>query len=161
MRRYLWVFIVVGIGIMGCGQPKQASNTETLTVSEADKLLSQPSAQSSAPASASAMAQPAKTIVPPAESVSNIVVNSEAGSLSETTAAAPLQESTEGPDAKLIQQALKNLGLYSGAVDGKIGKKTKEAVMEFQRSKNLTADGKVGPKTWALLQKALEPAVKN
>lgn len=56
---------------------------------------------------------------------------------------------------KDIQLALKNAGFYAGSIDGKIGPKTKAAVMEFQKAKGLKADGKVGPKTWAELEKYL------
>ena len=56
---------------------------------------------------------------------------------------------------KDIQKALKNAGVYSGAIDGKLGPKTKKAIEEFQSSKGLKADGKVGPKTWAELEKYL------
>lgn len=50
-----------------------------------------------------------------------------------------------------IQAALKSAGFYTGAVDGKIGPKTKQAIKEFQRARGLTADGRVGSKTWAQL----------
>jgi murein L,D-transpeptidase YcbB/YkuD len=56
---------------------------------------------------------------------------------------------------KNIQTALKNAGFYKGPVDGKIRKKTKKAVKEFQRANGLTADGVVGKKTWAELKKYL------
>jgi len=56
---------------------------------------------------------------------------------------------------KDIQTALKNAGFYTGAVDGKIGPKTKSAILEFQKAKALKVDGKVGPKTWAELEKYL------
>ncbi|MFA6142033.1 MAG: peptidoglycan-binding domain-containing protein [Candidatus Omnitrophota bacterium] len=56
---------------------------------------------------------------------------------------------------KDIQLALKNAGFYAGSIDGKIGPKTKTAVIEFQKAKGLKADGKVGPKTWAELEKYL------
>ena len=56
---------------------------------------------------------------------------------------------------KDIQKALKAAGFYTGAVDGKIGPKTKKAIMDFQKAKGLKADGKVGPKTWAELEKYL------
>ena len=62
----------------------------------------------------------------------------------------------EVPDGKMIQQALKNLGIYTGEIDGKIGPNTKEAITEFQRRHNLIMDGKVGPKTWVVLKSALE-----
>jgi peptidoglycan hydrolase-like protein with peptidoglycan-binding domain len=51
-----------------------------------------------------------------------------------------------------LQAALKRAGLDPGPMDGKLGTKTKEAVKEFQRRKNLKADGVVGAKTWALLK---------
>lgn len=56
---------------------------------------------------------------------------------------------------KDIQVALKNAGLYTGAIDGKIGPKTKKAIEEFQKARGLKVDGKVGPKTWAELEKYL------
>ncbi len=63
------------------------------------------------------------------------------------------------PAATEIQTALKNAGFYTGAVDGKIGPKTKKAVEEFQKANGLTGDGKVGPKTWSVLSKYLtQPA---
>ncbi len=56
---------------------------------------------------------------------------------------------------KEIQTALKNAGLYTGAIDGKIGPRTKMAIEEFQRAKGLKVDGIVGPRTWAELEKYL------
>lgn len=56
---------------------------------------------------------------------------------------------------KDIQKALKAAGFYTGAVDGKIGPRTKKAIIDFQKAKGLKADGKVGPKTWAELEKYL------
>ena len=56
-----------------------------------------------------------------------------------------------------IQQALQNAGLYQGAVDGNIGSKSKAAISAFQTQNGLTADGKVGPKTWAKLKNYLNP----
>jgi murein L,D-transpeptidase YcbB/YkuD len=54
-----------------------------------------------------------------------------------------------------IQTALQNAGYYKGVVDGKIGKKTQLAIKSFQRAKGLKADGVVGKKTWARLEKYL------
>ena len=51
-----------------------------------------------------------------------------------------------------IQVALKKLGFYKNNVDGKLGIQTKKAVKEFQLSKNLKADGVVGPRTWGELK---------
>lgn len=55
-----------------------------------------------------------------------------------------------------IQKALKNAGYYKGTIDGKIGPKTKEAILKFQRAKGLKADGVVGKKTSAALNKYLD-----
>lgn len=61
------------------------------------------------------------------------------------------------PTAKDIQLALKNAGLYSGAIDGKLGPASKKAIEEFQKANGLEIDGKVGTKTWAVLGKHLNP----
>ena len=57
--------------------------------------------------------------------------------------------------AKQIQKALKSAGFYQGAVDGKIGPKTKDAIIKFQKAHNLKADGIVGKRTAAELNKYL------
>jgi peptidoglycan hydrolase-like protein with peptidoglycan-binding domain len=47
-----------------------------------------------------------------------------------------------------IQRALKSAGVYTGPMDGKIGSGTKAAIIEFQKSHGLKADGVLGKKTW-------------
>jgi len=59
------------------------------------------------------------------------------------------------PTNKDIQIALKNAGFYKGKIDGDIGLQTQKAIREFQAKNNLIVDGKVGPKTWAVLSKYL------
>ncbi|MDD5668692.1 MAG: peptidoglycan-binding protein [Candidatus Omnitrophica bacterium] len=61
----------------------------------------------------------------------------------------------EHPSIKQIQKALINAGYDIGSVDGKMGKKTREAVKSFQKAHNLKTDGKVGSKTWGLLKEYL------
>ena len=51
-----------------------------------------------------------------------------------------------------LQAALKRAGYDPGALDGKLGKKTRSAVKAFQKKNGLTADGVVGEKTWAALR---------
>lgn len=50
-----------------------------------------------------------------------------------------------------IQRRLAELGYAPGSLDGKEGPKTTEAIKQFQRARNLVADGEAGPKTLAEL----------
>lgn len=59
-------------------------------------------------------------------------------------------------DPQQVQQALQNAGVYNGPIDGKIGNQTKQAIAEFQKQHNLTADGIIGVKTWAALEQYLK-----
>jgi hypothetical protein len=52
-----------------------------------------------------------------------------------------------GPTVKNIQRGLKAAGVDAGGMDGKFGPQTQAAVIAFQISKGLVADGEVGPKT--------------
>ena len=67
------------------------------------------------------------------------------------SAASASSSSLIKPATREIQQALKNAGFYQGAIDGKVGPRTKEAVREFQRINGLKVDGVVGKQTWAKL----------
>ncbi len=60
------------------------------------------------------------------------------------------------PLEKEIQLALKSAGVYKGAVDGKRGPETVRAIRSFQQFLGFEADGKVGPKTWAMLKLYLD-----
>ncbi len=82
------------------------------------------------------------------------------GTQTVTVTVAPVQEPVSQEEKgmsrnKEIQQALKNANFYTGEIDGKIGPMTRKAIRDFQRSKGLVVDGKVGPKTWAELEKYL------
>jgi len=55
-----------------------------------------------------------------------------------------------------IQKALKKAGYYNGAVDGKVGPGTRDAIASFQKDNGLTADGVCGRGTWAKLKSYLE-----
>ncbi len=63
-----------------------------------------------------------------------------------------LQEGSQGPEVTDLQYILKFRGgkgeFDPGSTDGMFGAKTKAAVIKFQKSKNLKADGIVGAKTW-------------
>ena len=55
-----------------------------------------------------------------------------------------------------IQKALKSAGYYGGAVDGRIGPDSREALRSFQRDNGLVADGVCGRQTWAKLKTYLD-----
>jgi putative chitinase len=62
-----------------------------------------------------------------------------------------LKQGSSGPDVTELQQKLKDLGFDPNGVDGNFGPGTKAAVIAFQQSKGLAADGMVGPATLAAL----------
>ena len=63
----------------------------------------------------------------------------------------PLRAGDSHSDIKELQQELKSIGHYNGAVAGSYGSGTKRAVVKFQKSEGLTADGKFGPATYEAL----------
>ena len=52
------------------------------------------------------------------------------------------------------QGRLWNLGLYFGAIDGKMSDELEEAIFEFQTSRNIEPDGKLNPATKDALEQA-------
>ena len=72
-----------------------------------------------------------------------------------------LLAATTLPSSQEIQQALANLGLYQGKIDGKIGPKTKQAIRDFQAKNDLRVDGKVGPQTWSKLSSYLQASAST
>lgn len=58
---------------------------------------------------------------------------------------------TYGEDVKKLQKKLNELGYSCGSVDGYFGKKTHNALILFQKDRNMTADGVCGSKTIAAL----------
>jgi putative chitinase len=63
-----------------------------------------------------------------------------------------LRQGSSGPDVKDLQQKLKDLGFDPNGVDGNFGPGTTNALIAFQQSKGLQADGVAGPDTLAALQ---------
>ena len=62
-----------------------------------------------------------------------------------------LQKNSIGIEVKQLQQRLKDLGYYSGDVDGQYGTGTQTAVTAFQAQHGLKADGVAGEQTLAIL----------
>jgi peptidoglycan hydrolase-like protein with peptidoglycan-binding domain len=57
---------------------------------------------------------------------------------------------------KAVQVALKAAGYNPGAVDGKPGRRTEEAIKKFQADNGLKADGRIGARTLIGLSKFLQ-----
>lgn len=58
---------------------------------------------------------------------------------------------SQGEEVKMIQNALSQQGYFSGKADGIFGEATRKAVISFQKSNGLTADGIAGSKTLSAL----------
>ena len=56
----------------------------------------------------------------------------------------------------VLQEALSKAGYYDGSIDGKLGSKTRKAILEFQKDHGLVADGIIGKKTWNEMKVYLE-----
>lgn len=65
-----------------------------------------------------------------------------------------LENGASGPEVTVLQRVLNELGANPGlAMDGHFDAKTEAAVITFQQSQSLTADGKVNGLTWNALEK--------
>ena len=81
---------------------------------------------------------------------SNQVVDGIAGP--NTLKGCPLLKiGASGNITKLLQEKLTSLGYGTNGVDGIFGNGTKNAVIKYQKSKGLSADGIVGQNTWRKL----------
>ncbi|MGE7184394.1 L,D-transpeptidase family protein [Peribacillus sp. NPDC006672] len=58
-----------------------------------------------------------------------------------------LKKGSSGPQVIELQKRLTKLGYSTKGIDGGFGKNTEMAVKKFQKAKNLTSDGVVGPQT--------------
>ena len=65
--------------------------------------------------------------------------------------AASVGNGSTGENARLVQQRLKDLGYYTGKVDGKFGSGSVSALKRFQSNNGLKADGVAGTTTYAVL----------
>ncbi len=142
MKRYAVGVVLLGAMMMsGCAAQRQASslNRVQADLQMLDQRVSQLERGSVAQASSAAW--------PTEPSASTTASDIARGS----TAPAIALASTVKPATKVVQQALKNAGVYQGAMDGKLGPQTRAAIRDFQRANGLSVDGKVGKQTWSKL----------
>jgi murein L,D-transpeptidase YcbB/YkuD len=141
------VIALVVLTLVGCAGPKQQAKEVGRLRSDVNLLgerVSQleRSGLSGDSSTTSAWPDPLLTPSAPAPSASS--------------ASKPAASASAKPPKKDIQTALKNAGFYDGALDGKIGPRTREAIKEFQRLHGLKVDGVVGRLTWKQLSPYLD-----
>ena len=73
--------------------------------------------------------------------------NTTAGNSATATPVATLNQGAASDGVRELQTRLKELGYYTGAINGIYDSATTTAVMAFQTSRNLTADGEAGTAT--------------
>jgi murein L,D-transpeptidase YcbB/YkuD len=149
MRRYLVVFLALAVTVclFGCG--KKQSTMEEM---QEPMSLSGLTSEYTLPPQATGASSDSTTSA-------GMVVSGQGVITSEVSKEPPLPPpGPYQPTTTQIQTALTNAGLYLGAIDGKMGPKTRKAIEEFQTANNLKVDGKVGPQTWGVLQGYLDLA---
>ncbi len=62
-----------------------------------------------------------------------------------------LRRGSSGHEVVRLQEALRAAGFPPGPIDGRFGAATEAALIAFQRTHGLLADGVCGPVTWAML----------
>lgn len=72
-----------------------------------------------------------------------------------------LKKGSTGSAVKTLQRRLRDLGYYSGSIDGDFGDSTAAAVRAFQKANGLDVDGKVGSKTLAKLNSSTAVATRK
>jgi peptidoglycan hydrolase-like protein with peptidoglycan-binding domain len=72
-----------------------------------------------------------------------------------------LRPGSSGPEVKALQTKLRQLGLYTGDVDGDYGVSTRIAVSRFQADNNLAADGILGATTRAKLDAVISQKIQS
>ena len=148
-RGMIWSVTLLSLFALTSCQKKSAQEAQPVEV-QAVAL------DESAQAAATPTATPAtETQAIPAGSPTTIGAAAESAAAAVSDSVAAASGVIEKPTVEKIQEALKNAGIYTGSIDGKLGPRTKQAIESFQSQHNLTADGKVGPRTWAKLSQYL------
>lgn len=83
---------------------------------------------------------------------SSLICNGAVNVKSESNSISTLSKlGSRGDEVRRIQKKLRELGYYTGSVDGIYGTATKKAVTAFQKNCGITADGIAGAKTLKFL----------
>jgi peptidoglycan hydrolase-like protein with peptidoglycan-binding domain len=143
MKQFSGILVMVGVvallaaALTGCVEKKSEMPIGEIMTNTTNAVSAQNAAVVTAPEVVTApVIQPETMAVPAVETMAAYVA----------------------PTPDQIQTALKNAGYYKGTIDGKIGPKSIKAIEAFQNDNGLKADGKVGRKTWEILQVHLNKA---
>ena len=153
MKKTSLASLVVLIGIislifMGCSKKKEElPMAEMQTQTAASTQLNAESLTAQALSKVEAVPQAAALSTKQAEQIAGPAI----GAVVQVTKPTPEQ----------TQTALKNAGYYTGAIDGKLGPRSKKAIEKFQKDNGLVVDGKVGAKTWNKLQAHLTASAEQ
>lgn len=82
------------------------------------------------------------------QSVDGLTYNTKTGESKTLKGCPTLKIGARGNITKLLQRVLKAFGIANLEEDGVFGTNTYNAVIAFQKSRGLLADGMVGPNTW-------------
>jgi peptidoglycan L-alanyl-D-glutamate endopeptidase CwlK len=72
-----------------------------------------------------------------------------------------VRQGSSGPAVRKLQRKLKKLGFNPGRLDGVFGRKTRAALIKFQKSRGLVADGIAGPWTLAALNLKIDECITS
>ena len=152
------LFLGAALAAAGCG--KKATNDQAnVTGAGFDSLTNNEELSQLPQATTTANQQGAIEVLPVETSPVTPAAGTAAAQMSTTAASSAVASLTDAVSQtalnhqQKIQTALKNAGFYNGPIDGKIGPGSRKAIQVFQEKNGLKADGKVGPKTWAALER--------
>ncbi len=108
---------------------------------------------------ADVLRRPASDIAPPPSAVTPPATDRPSNPPAPT--AGLLRRGSTGAQVVDLQNRLRALGFYNGPLNGNFGPQTEAAVIAFQRSQGLDADGIVGSQVEAALQRAQSTGTRS
>jgi peptidoglycan hydrolase-like protein with peptidoglycan-binding domain len=103
-------------------------------------------------ATATHIAQSTQPRAKKANAVPKVNAKRKSNSVAKRSTGTVLTVGSRGETVKTAQNSLKQQGFYTASVNGVFDNKTRAAVIKFQKSKGLRADGIIGHRTLAALK---------
>ncbi|MEH1867934.1 MAG: peptidoglycan-binding domain-containing protein [Nostoc sp.] len=108
--------------------------------------------QSSAPANHVAQSTQQGNTMKKPNAVPKVNAKHKSNNVAKRSTGTVLTVGSRGETVKTVQNSLKQQGFYTASVNGVFDNKTRTAVIKFQKSKGLRADGIIGHRTLAALK---------